>query len=77
VRQLLADRQRVAHGVRDEQRRHGHVDGGAVEVERIPRRHNDSHSGGLYAGVLHLGDQPRQRGFDDDVATINRYSRAR
>ena len=62
-RDLLADRQRVAQRLGDEQRRHGQVDRGAVEVERVAGRDHDAHRRLVDAGVLHLGDQPRQRGL--------------
>ena len=60
-RDLLADRQRVAQRLGDEQRRHRQVDRGAVEVERVAGRHDDADGRLVDAGVLHLGDQPRQR----------------
>ena len=40
-RDLLADRQRLAERLGDEQRRHRQVDRGAVEVERVARRYDD------------------------------------
>ena len=60
-RDLLADAQRVAQRGGDEQRRHGQVDRGAVEVEGVAGRDHDAHGRLVDAGVLHLRDQPRQR----------------
>ena len=56
-------RQRVAQRLGDEQRGHRQVDRGAVEVERVAGRHDDADGRLVDADVLHLGDQPRQRGL--------------
>ena len=58
---LLGDRHRHAHARGDEQRRHGEVDRGAVEVERVAGRDRDAHDGLRDAEVLHLRDEARQR----------------
>ena len=51
------DAQRMA----DEQRRQRHVDVGAVEVERIARRHDEAHDRLGHAQPLELGHELRQR----------------
>ena len=77
-RDLLADRQRVAHRVGDEQRRHRQVDRGAVEVERVAGRHNDADRGCAPRRACSILAISRgSADSDDEVATISRYSRAR
>ncbi len=60
-RNLLTDGQRHAQSFSNEQRGHGQVNGRAVQVEGIPRRHRDTDHRLRDTQVLHLGDQPRQR----------------
>ena len=60
---LLGDRHRAAQRVGDEQRRHRQVDRGAVQVERVAGRDDDADGAAVDTQVLHLGDQPRQRGL--------------
>ncbi len=62
-RDLLGHRHRRAHGVGDEQGRHGHVDHGAVEVEGVAGRDGDADHRLADAEVLHLRDETRQRGL--------------
>jgi hypothetical protein len=58
---LLSERERLVQGLGDEQGRHGQVDRGPVEVERVARRHRDAHDRTRDAEVLHLRDQAGQR----------------
>ena len=51
------------HGVGDEDRRHGQVNRGAVQVEGVAGGHHDTGGGLGNAGVLHLRHQVRQRRF--------------
>src|SRR6478672_1119542 len=61
--ELLGPGQRGAHGVGDEQRGHGQVHGGAVQVEGVAGGYDDADDGLGDAQVLHLGDQPGERGL--------------
>ena len=51
----------ATHRGGDEQRRHGQVDRGAVQVERVAGGHDDADRRLGDPEVLHLGHQPRQR----------------
>ncbi|CAM5673397.1 hypothetical protein SALBM135S_10114 [Streptomyces alboniger] len=62
-RDLLTDAERLVHGVGDEERGHGQVDHGAVEVEGVAGRHGDADDRTADPEVLHLRDEPRQRGL--------------
>ena len=49
-----------------EHRRHGQVDAGAVEVERVAGRDHQADHGLLAAQILHLGQHARQHRFRGD-----------
>ena len=69
--QFLAEGQMDVGGLGQEEGRQGHVDVGAVEIERIARRHHQPDDRARRAQTLQLGHQLRQhrlggRGAQDD-----------
>ncbi len=77
-RDLLADRQRVAERLGDEQRGHGQVDRGAVEVERVAGRHHDADRRSCRRPACSILAISRgSADSEDDVERISRNSRAR
>jgi hypothetical protein len=74
---LLADGQRVAEGLGDEQRRHGEVDRGPVEVEEYPVGTTIPATGWLTPACSILAISRGSAVSDEDVARISRNSRPR
>ena len=57
---LFAQRQRLVHGIRNENSRHGEINGGTIQVEGITGGHDDAYGGLVHSHILHLAHQIRQ-----------------
>lgn len=62
-RELLGERHGDVAGLGDEDRGHRQVDGGAVKIEGVARRNDETHDGAGHAGELHLRHHARQHGL--------------
>ena len=66
-RDFLAERQVDAIGLRDEDRREGHVHHRAVEIERIAERKDEARDARRHAEPVERFERPRISGLDEAV----------